>query len=167
MPAEDQKISRNKYQIIPRVLVFASRGEHLLLIKGAPDKRTFPNLYNGVGGHVEIGEDILSAARREFFEETGLQLINPFLCLIATIDINQNTGIGMFVIKATAGEGIPKESNEGKLKWVNPAQIDLYPLVEDLPIILPRIERFEIGDPVLFAQYRYSDKGKLVISFSE
>lgn len=167
MPAEDQKISRNKYQIIPRVLVFASRGERLLFIRGAPDKETFPNLYNGVGGHVEMGEDVLSAARREFFEETGLQLINPFLCLIATIDVNQNPGIGIFVIKATAGDGIPRQSDEGKLEWVNPAQIDFYPLVEDLPIILPRIERFEVGDPVLFAQYRYSDKGKLEITFKK
>ena len=37
----------------------------VLLLRGAADKRLWANRYNGLGGHVEAGEDVLSAAKRE------------------------------------------------------------------------------------------------------
>ena len=72
MPASDQGIRRDRYMLIPRTLIFLRRGESVLLIRGAPNKPLWANKYNGVGGHIERGEDALSAARRELREETGL-----------------------------------------------------------------------------------------------
>lgn len=167
MPSADQNISLDRYQIIPRVLVFASRGENLLLIQGSPNKKTYPNLFNGIGGHIEMGEDVLSAARREFVEETGLELIKPYLCMVILVDTNRNPGIGLFVIKASVGEGTLKKSQEGKPEWIKPARLDRYPLVEDLPILIPKILEVNPGDHVLFAHYQYSKSGKLKITFSD
>ena len=72
MPASDQGSLTGRYTLIPRTLIFLSCGNRMLLIKGAPHKRLWANLYNGIGGHVERGEDILSAARRELQEEIGM-----------------------------------------------------------------------------------------------
>jgi 8-oxo-dGTP diphosphatase len=50
--------------IIPRVAVFLRRNDSYLLLKGAPTKRLWANKYNGLGGHIERGEDVLSAAKQ-------------------------------------------------------------------------------------------------------
>ena len=65
MPASDQGIGEQRYMLIPRTLIFVTHEDQLLLLKGASDKRLWAERYNGIGGHVEQGEDVLSAARRE------------------------------------------------------------------------------------------------------
>ncbi len=44
-----------RYPVIPRALIFLFTGDSVLLLKGAPDKRIWPGLYNGIGGHIEAG----------------------------------------------------------------------------------------------------------------
>lgn len=48
MPASDQNINPERYQIVPRVLVFAWRGELLLLLK-IKGKGRWDGRYNGLG----------------------------------------------------------------------------------------------------------------------
>ncbi len=164
MPASDQGILKGRYQLIPRVLVFATRGEQVLLLKGAPEKRLWANQYNGVGGHVERGESVLGAARREFEEETGLSLYDLWLCAVIAIDAGEPTGIGMYVFRAQASPGEIKASPEGALEWVPSADLADLPLVEDLPILLPRVLAMKAGDPPLFAHYSYDEKDKLIVN---
>ena len=73
MPSADQMVLSDRYTIIPRTLIFLICGKNVLLLKGALNKRLWAGLYNGVGGHIERGEDILTAAQRELQEETGLE----------------------------------------------------------------------------------------------
>jgi 8-oxo-dGTP diphosphatase len=166
MPVELQGVQPERYQVIPRVLVFATRGEDVLLIKGSPTKRVWPDQYNGVGGHVEAGEDLLSAARREFMEETGVALVSPKLSALVMIDTQKPIGINMAVFRGLPGPGDLIHSDEGTLHWVNRENISSLDLVEDLPILLPRVLALPENESPLFAIYKYEPNGNLVVQFA-
>lgn len=154
-----------RYQLIPRVLVFLERGEEILLIKRAADRVLFPNLYNGLGGHVERGESVLAAAYREVQEESGLNPSSLWLCAVVAIDVADSAaGIAMFVFRGRAA-GDPQPSPEGTLEWVHPSKISSLNMVEDIPTLLPRILELNPGDPPLWGLYIYDDAGKLTINF--
>lgn len=67
----DQAVKKGLIVRIVRIFLFNTKGE-LFLQKRGPNV-DFPNLWDqSVGGHVDEGEDYLTAARREMKEEIGL-----------------------------------------------------------------------------------------------
>ena len=166
MPLSDQGLTNNRYTLIPRTLIFLTRRDDILLIKGAPHKRLWANLYNGVGGHVERGEDLLSAARRELYEETGLRA-DLWLCGTIVIDTEDTHGIGIFVFRGTSPQGEIQESQEGNLEWIPLKQVFSLPLVEDLPTLLPRVLATSQESVPFSVIYRYTPDGHLQIIFEE
>ena len=170
MPKTDQGIEvslkRQRYTIIPRTLVFITRGERVLLLRGSAQKRIWANKYNGIGGHIERDEDIYVAAQREILEETGLHVDNLRLVGLITIDGDQPTGIMLFVFVADSPSGEPIPSAEGTLEWIDFDRIDQVDLVEDLPIILPRSIQHPINAQPFFAHYSYNAQEQLVIRFA-
>jgi 8-oxo-dGTP diphosphatase len=164
-----QQISaKSRYQVIPRVLVFLTRGDEVLLIKRAADRPIFPGKYNGLGGHLERGESVLAAAQREVLEESGLTPIDLWLCATVAIDIGEaDHGIAMWVFRGEAGDGDLIESTEGSLEWLPAAHIPQLDMVEDIPTLLPKVLAMQPGDPPLWGLYVYDDEGKLTMEFSD
>jgi len=165
MPSSNQGATHDRYTIVPRTLIFLTRGDHVLLLQGAPEKRLWANRYNGVGGHIEQGEDVLSAARRELLEETGLVPDDLWLCGTITIDTGRSPGIGIFIFRGECLAGTHRPSNEGNLCWLPVQDLADYPLVEDLYTLLPKVLSHTRGAPPLSALYTYDQDGQLIIRF--
>jgi 8-oxo-dGTP diphosphatase len=162
-----------RYTVIPRVLVFVYHGEDVLLIKGAPDKRLWANRYNGLGGHVEAGEEVAHAARREVWEEAGLEVDDLRLRGVVHIDLGTPhaapaAGILMFVFCASSRTRETRASAEGSLHWLSPDALEEVDLVKDIPVLLQRIacDADDPCAPPFTARYHYDDQDHLQIEFA-
>jgi 8-oxo-dGTP diphosphatase len=166
MPKSDQHVDNRRYSVIPRVLIFLFKDDQILLIKGARNKRIWAGKYNGIGGHVELGESVLEAARREFKEESGLEQFDLWLSAIVSVDVEKDKGVCLFVFKGFYLGGQIKASNEGELEWVNINSLDSLPVVEDLPIFLSRVIKQMRDSPVLYARSFYNEQMRLITEFN-
>ena len=128
-----------RFVAYPRTLCFVLNGDDVLLLKGAPTKRLYANLYNGVGGHVEHDEDVLSSLYREVREETGLEIAEPALRAVIVADESAGPGVVIFVYTATSASRLLRPSAEGVLAWVPRSRVLDYDLVPDLCELLPRL----------------------------
>jgi len=166
MGKTDQAISIERYKIIPRVLIFLFNKENeVLLLKGSSTKKIWPNLWNGLGGHVEPGESTLTAAKREVFEESGLLCEKLIFCGQVIVSLGTDFGIGINIFKAGKFKGYLQSSNEGELGWFSMETALRLPLVEDLYTLLPKVFVFNKGDDPLFGTYSYDSEDRLVIRF--
>ena len=165
MGATEQGLSSERYMVIPRTAVFVRRGDRYLLLKGAPGKRLWANRYNGLGGHVERGEDALSAAKRELLEEAGLEA-DLWLCGTLIVDSGGSPGICLFVFTGTAFSGELRPSPEGAAEWIAFERLPDLPVAEDLPVILARLRAMQRGDPPFAARSYYDEQGHVIVSFA-
>jgi 8-oxo-dGTP diphosphatase len=165
MPISDQGITKDRFSVIPRTAIFLRRGESYLLLKGAPTKRLWANRYNGLGGHIERGENALAAAQRELLEETGLRA-DLWLCGVLIVNAGE-MGICLFLFCGECLEGEPQPSPEGAAEWIPYAALPELPVVEDLPVLLAKIHDMQPGAAPFFAWSHYDEGEKLVVEFNE
>jgi len=151
--------------VFARSLCLIENGGDLLLLHGAPTKPRYPNRYNGIGGHLEAGEDPLTSARREVREETGLDL--PDLTLRAIIRAEQEPGpaVLLFVFTGHSATRETRASTEGDLVWVPRHQLaSLDGLMPDLPVLLQQLDTLPPGQ-LLYGLYTAGVAGDMVTHF--
>lgn len=100
----------------------------VLLQKRPDDSKNFPGYWTLPGGHVDEGEDVLTAIIREVEEETGIRISTDqvklkVLALNHHLDRKQVWNISAFRVD------LPKlvtaqDSNEGECKWFDIAELD-------------------------------------------
>ena len=103
------------------------------------------------GGHVEKGENFHDAIIREVKEETGLTLLNPVLCGIE--EYKQTKDEDRYVIlfyKCNEFEGELKDSNEGKIYWLDKDKLDSVELSLDLDRMIEIMESETLSELIYY-----------------
>ncbi len=117
-------------------------GERVLMVLRSRDGDQHQGKYNGLGGKLEPGEDVVGCLHRELFEEAGL---------VVTAQRLRGTvswpGFGAggedwfgFVFVVDAFQGTPPECNEdGPLRWVPVGDLADLPMWEGDRHFLPLV----------------------------
>ncbi len=167
MSQAGQQLDPTRYTIVPRTLSFVLRRDQLLLLRLGPDRGEWAGKLNGLGGHIEAGEDVLNSARREIREEAGLSPGDLRLCGVVLIDTGRSPGIGLYVCVGEVGDDTaPQAGTEGELAWIGLDDLARQPLVEDLYALLPRALDCYQRNAVFSALYEYDAHDTLHISFA-
>lgn len=167
MSLTGQRPDPSRYRVVPRTLAFLTRGSQVLLQRARDDHGAWAGRYNGIGGHLEPGEDPLSGARREIREETGLEPDRLTLRGVVLIDTGQPIGVALYVFRGECPAGEPTPGPEGTAAWFHLADLEAVPLVEDLPTILPLVLPGREDGPPFSAVYRCDAHGRLSIVFGQ
>lgn len=91
--------------------------------------------YTLPGGHIEKGESITEAVKREMKEETGLDIYEPKLCGVKQFPIDDGRYI-VFLYKTDKFSGELISSDEGKMEWVKRSEIAKIETVSDFELML-------------------------------
>ena len=148
----------NTFTVIPRVLAFIEKDDEVLLIERAKKEAFAYKKLNGIGGHIEKGEDPLTAIRREVKEESGLDISDFILNVVIFIDVESNEGVCVFVYSAQYTGGEIHSSKEGSLTWEKKSTLQKMRIVKDVPLILQVIDESKKDGEVKYLQYQYTNK---------
>lgn len=122
---------------IARIMVEDEAGNNVLLQKRSLNNPLYPDRWdNSAAGHVDDGEDYLTAAKRELFEEIGIKTndlveVGKYYNSTKADDytLNQFNTVYKYVTKATPNKLQKKEVSE--VKWFSIS--DLKRLVKESP----------------------------------
>lgn len=167
MATHPQKILPGRYQVVPRSIILLIDGGKVLLQQASAKKKIYPGYFNGIGGHIERGEDILAGAIRELSEEAGVRCEDLHLAGTIMIDVHEDTGILLFVFSGTKITGQLSSSDEGTLHWVEIDNLDELPVVEDIPELIAKIRESSETGTLFFGKYVYDAQNQRVTSWQK
>ncbi len=138
--SEQGTVGNQRYTVVPRTLSLLLCEGALLLLRGAPNKRLWPNQLNGLGGHLEPGENPRQSALREIREEAGLAPQSLELGALIHVSGQQgHPGVLLFVFVGQVSERTTRPLPEGQLEWHPLEALPWDEMVADLPQLLPRL----------------------------
>ncbi|MGL6074758.1 MAG: NUDIX hydrolase [Fimbriiglobus sp.] len=149
--------------------IFSPDQKHVLMVhRNARPGDEHLGKYNGLGGKLEPGEDIVAGFRREVMEEANLTCTK--LHLAGTISW---PGFGKagedwfgFLFRVTEFEGVPPSRNaEGDLHWVPVDQVLGLPLWEGDRHFLPML--LDLQSPVFHGVMPYQGGSALSWAFTQ
>jgi 8-oxo-dGTP diphosphatase len=145
-------------------LAFVRHGDALLLIRHPESGKRFAGQWNGVGGHVEPGEGVRAAARRELHEEAGVDA--PGLRLRAVIHESGLQGEAwlVFVFAGEAASRALRPAPGHEVAW-HPLSALPSPLVHDVEELLPHV--LAEGDPVFLTETYDGGDARLSLELDE
>jgi 8-oxo-dGTP diphosphatase len=100
----------------------------IFIQRRSPHRRLFPDTWDIVGGHVEPGESIEDALRREVFEETGWQLSHVF-GVVGEHAYRGDDGLDRveidFLVRVDGDTSRPRleEGKHTEFRWIGPAEV--------------------------------------------
>lgn len=168
MSLPGQQVQAERYLVVPRCLSFLLHQEKVLLIRIAEDRGPWSGLLNGIGGHVERGEDPRSAALREIKEETGL-ILSPsslYLSGVVTVDVGTSPGVGLYIFVGVTETSETHSSREGMPEWIDLDDFEKQTLVKDLPALLPRAIKSYYNKQSFCAVTTFDEDGSPNIHFN-
>lgn len=137
---------KTRYMVLPRTLVFIFKEDKLLMMKYSgkgsnqtQEKADRKDIYNPVGGHVEMNESVIESAIKEAKEEAGVTLLNPRVRGVINVSGFAGKNVMNFVVSGTTNDEPTKSTLEGELEWVdltNVSQLNVFP---DLKPILDKL----------------------------
>lgn len=145
------------------VLVF--RGDKLLILNRVGEKGAVSNDWCIPGGHVDPGETFLQAAKRELFEETGIDMSESLLIPVGKY-IPKRKGIEIHYFMCHIDDQTPVNilvdaEEETGSEWINPhTELDLYNFIFDMKDNLKRILGIEVPDEFQLVMKSFKD-GKI------
>lgn len=104
------------------------------------------------GGHVEEGESLFESVVREMKEETGLTIENPKVCGFKDWIQEDGTRYVVLLYKTDKFTGELKSSDEGRVFWIDRADIDRVNLIWNMKELL------EIFDTDLYSEFFFKIK---------
>lgn len=145
------------------VLVF--RGDKLLILNRVGEKGVVSNDWCIPGGHVDPGETFLQAAKRELFEETGIDMSESLLIPVGKY-IPKRKGIEIHYFMCHIDDQTPVNilvdaEEETGSEWINPyTELDLYSFIFDMKDNIKRILGIEVPDEFQLVMKSFKD-GKI------
>lgn len=156
------KAKQGKVQFVD-VLVF--RGDKLLILNRVGEKGAVSNDWCIPGGHVDPGETFLQAAKRELFEETGIDMSESLLIPVGKY-IPKRKGIEIHYFMCHIDDQTPVNilvdaEEETGSEWINPyTELDLYNFIFDMKDNIKRILGIEVPDEFQLVMKSFKD-GKI------
>ena len=134
-------------------------GDVLLMLR---NKEPNLGLWGGPGGKLEPGESPYDCAKRELYEETGLEVNDlHFRGLITEISPRPDWQWLMFLYVATEFSGtIVEDKREGRLSWCSLSEVMQLPIPEADSVFFQKV--ININMPFYQAKFVYDSDLSLV-----